>query len=160
MTEYDNQSLSRGFKILECLGEAGEALPVAEVARRTGLHRATVHRLLTVLVGLGYVHKDAASAAYSTGFYLHTFGYTWNIIGAITRHAHRFLERLSATVGESVQLAALEGTQIVICDRVQAGDDPGAADAGLRPGARRDAHGRQPRARTDAERERDRGRRR
>ncbi|MBV9539516.1 MAG: helix-turn-helix domain-containing protein, partial [Acidisphaera sp.] len=55
---YDNQSLARGFKILECLAEAEEQLPVAEVARRTGLHRATVHRTLTVLLQMGYVHKN------------------------------------------------------------------------------------------------------
>jgi DNA-binding transcriptional ArsR family regulator len=62
--------------------DAGESLPVTEVARRTGLHRATVHRTLTVLLQLGYVHKDQDDLLYTTGFYLHTFGHFDNIIAS------------------------------------------------------------------------------
>jgi DNA-binding IclR family transcriptional regulator len=142
MGNYDNQSLARGFKILECLGQAGEPLAVAEVARRTGLHRATVHRFLTVLLQLGYVHKNQAEALYTTAFYLHTFGYVENIINTIKHHSRRFLEQLSVEAGGgTVLLGALEGNQIVICDAVGTTSD---RDARLRIehliGSRRDAH--------------------
>lgn len=118
MGSYDSRSLSRGFKILECLGDAGESLPVTEVARRTGLHRATVHRTLTVLLQLGYVHKDPDDLLYTTGFYLHTFGHLDNIIASIKRHSRRFLEQLFAETGLTVTLGALEGEMVVICDIV------------------------------------------
>ncbi len=135
---YDNQSLSRAFKILECLGEAPEALGVAEVARRTGLHRATVHRLLSVLVQMGYVHKNAGTAEYSTAFYLHTLGYTYNVMASVVRHARRFLERIGVETGFAVHLAGFEGVQVVICDACGAAADLGPA---LWPvNARRDSH--------------------
>src|SRR3954467_6239532 len=99
MTSYDNQSLSRGFKILDCLSTSDGPLSVSEVARRTGLHRATAHRILTVLLQMGYVHKDSRSALYSTAFYLHTFGRIDSIIAAIRRHAAPYLKQLSFGLG-------------------------------------------------------------
>jgi IclR family KDG regulon transcriptional repressor len=139
VTSYDSRSLSRGFKILECLGESSEALSVAEVARRTGLHRATVHRTLTVLTQLGYVHKSHSDLLYTTGFYLHTLGYVDHIIGSIKYHSRRFMKQLSAdTGGLPVTLGALEGNLIVICDVVDGGAEPERVAA--RIGARYDAH--------------------
>lgn len=139
MNSYDSRSLSRGFKILECLGEAAEPLSVAEVTRRTGLHRATVHRTLTILLQLGYVHKSQTELLYTTGFYLHTFGYVENIIGSIKRHARRFMEQLlTDTGGLTVMLAALEGNLVVICDAVGAEAERERVVA--RIGARYDAH--------------------
>ena len=54
MATYKNQSLKRGFQILEYLGESTKGRAVSDVARATGLHRATAHRLLEVLCGMGY----------------------------------------------------------------------------------------------------------
>ncbi len=133
----ENRSLIRGVKILECLGDAGVAISAAEVARRTGLHRATVHRLLTALSQLGYVHKNIEANTYTTGFYLHTFGHTPNIIASIVRHARRFLERLAEETGETVCLGALEGIQMVYCDRIVSANAVGFAPE---VGMRLDAH--------------------
>jgi DNA-binding IclR family transcriptional regulator len=140
VTSYDSRSLSRGFKILECLGESAEALSVAEVARRTGLHRATVHRTLAILLQLGYVHKSQPDLLYTTGFYLHTLGHAEHIIGSIKRHARRFLQQLRADTGGglTVLLGALEGNLVVICDVVGAESERERIAA--RIGARFDAH--------------------
>jgi DNA-binding IclR family transcriptional regulator len=134
---YGNQSLLRGIKILECLGDAGTPLPAAEVARRTGLHRATVHRLLHVLADLGYAHKNAEEASYTTGFYLHTFGWTPNVIASLVRHARPFLERLAKETGQNVCLGALEGIQMIYCDKVSTAQDIGIV---TQRGLRLDAH--------------------
>jgi DNA-binding IclR family transcriptional regulator len=139
VTSYDSRSLARGFKILECLGESAEALSVAEVARRTGLHRATVHRTLTVLAQLGYVHKSRSNLLYTTGFYLHTLGYVEHIIGSIKHHSRRFMEQLGAdTGGLTVILGALEGNLVVVCDAV--GSEVERERIMARIGARYDAH--------------------
>ncbi len=112
---------------------------MADVARRTGLHRATVHRTLTILLQLGYVHKNQTDLLYTTGFYLHTFGYVENIIGSIKRHARRFMEQLLAdTGGLTVLLGALEGNLVVICDAV--GAEAERERVAARIGARYDAH--------------------
>jgi DNA-binding IclR family transcriptional regulator len=137
MPEQGNRSLVRGVKILECLGDAGAPLSAAEVARRTGLHRATAHRLLTVLTELGYTHKNIEDASYTTGFYLHTFGWTPNIIASVVTHARPFVERLAKETGRNVVIGALEGVQTICCHKVSVAPDIGIATAA---GLRLDAH--------------------
>src|SRR6185312_15125652 len=44
-----SQTLSRGIRILELLGDAGEPLTIDEVARRLGVHRSVGYRLLRTL---------------------------------------------------------------------------------------------------------------
>ena len=118
MTIYRNQSLERGFGILEYLGASTRGRSVSEVARSTGLHRATAHRLLEVLCGLGYVYKSPDDRKYWVGYRLHTFGHWSSMIARITHHARPFLRTLAFELDETVHLGALDGAQAFVCDRV------------------------------------------
>jgi IclR family acetate operon transcriptional repressor len=117
MTLYRNQSLERGFGILEYLGASITGQSVSQVAQATGLHRATAHRLLEVLCRLGYAYKGD-DHRYWVGFQLHRFGHKPSMIARITHHAHPYLVALAHEVDETVNLGALEGIQAFIADRV------------------------------------------
>ncbi|KUL46081.1 IclR family transcriptional regulator [Streptomyces sp. NRRL F-4489] len=52
------QSLARGLDVLCALGAAPDGAPLAEIARSTGLPRATARRSLLTLRHLGYVAAD------------------------------------------------------------------------------------------------------
>ena len=117
MATYKNQSLKRGFQILEYLGESTKGRAVSDVARATGLHRATAHRLLEVLCGMGYAYKGE-DRRYWIGFNMHLFGYRSNMVARITHHAHPYLVTLAHDVDETVNLGFLEGIQVFIADRV------------------------------------------
>jgi len=117
MTAYKNQSLERGFAILEFLGKSTTGRSVSEVARATKLHRATAHRLLEVLCQLGYAYK-AADRRYWIGYSMHVFGHRTNMVARITHHAHPFLVKLAHEVDETVNLGFLEGIQAFVADRV------------------------------------------
>jgi DNA-binding IclR family transcriptional regulator len=54
-----SQTLSRGIRILELLADAREPLAIDEVARRLGLHRSIVYRLLRTLEDHGLVVRDS-----------------------------------------------------------------------------------------------------
>ena len=45
------------FKIIEALGASGEPVGLAPLSARVGLTKSTVHRILSDLVGLGYVER-------------------------------------------------------------------------------------------------------
>lgn len=117
MATYKNQSLERGFRILEYLGNSTKGRAVSDVARATGLHRATAHRLLEVLCGMGYAYKGE-DRRYWIGYNMHLFGYRSNMVARITHHAHPFLVTLAHDVDETVNLGFLEGIQVFIADRV------------------------------------------
>ena len=117
MPEYKNQSLERGFQILEYLDSSPSGRAVSEVARATGLHRATAHRLLEVLCGLGYAYK-AEDRRYWIGYAMHVFGRQASVVTRMSHHAHPHLVKLAHEVDETVNLAFLEGIQAVVVDRV------------------------------------------
>jgi len=117
MAEYKNQSLERGFQILEYLDSSTTGRAVSEVARATGLHRATAHRLLEVLCGLGYAYK-AEDRRYWIGYAMHEFGRPASVVARMSHHAHPHLVKLAHELEETVNLGFLEGIQAVVVDRI------------------------------------------
>jgi IclR family mhp operon transcriptional activator len=59
----DVRSLTRGMKILEALSELGWVTPTV-LAARTGIDRATVYRLCSTLIDIGYVICRPADGKY------------------------------------------------------------------------------------------------
>jgi len=61
------QSLSRGLAILSQFGGQASSMNLTELSRRTGLHKATVHRFVKTLEMEGYLTYDPQSGLYSIG---------------------------------------------------------------------------------------------
>jgi IclR family acetate operon transcriptional repressor len=59
-----HRSLDRGLRIIEVIASTGSLTSLAEIARRTGLHRSTTYHLLQTLVDLGYLRQDLHSRGY------------------------------------------------------------------------------------------------
>lgn len=88
-------SLNRAVLLITAIARGsrkGSAL--TELVARTGLPRPTIHRVLDMLMALGWVERDAQTARFNLGADLAALGYS-----AITRHP---LERIA-----SMQLSCL-----------------------------------------------------
>lgn len=103
------QSVTRAIGLLDALAEAGEPLGVAELARRSGLPIATVHRLLATLAETGCVHRD--DGVYSLGARLVRLGAAAR--AAVGPRVQPALDALAAATGESANYAVLEGDHVV-----------------------------------------------
>lgn len=134
---YQNQSAERSFAILECVDAAEGPVPLAVIVRETGLNRATAFRMLAVLVRMGWLYKNEADSTYALGHKAFALGRRRNELETIAHHARPFLRRLAGDLDETIQLAALEGPQVVCFDKVGPSDGP--ADL-IAVGARLDAH--------------------
>ncbi len=110
------QSLSRAFLILETMADAGGEIGLSQLATQAQLPPATIHRLVRTLVGLGYVRQEP-SRQYSLGPRL------MRLVDTSTKRlatlAHPHMTEVVQTLGESVNLAVLDGEEIVYVAQVQ-----------------------------------------
>ncbi|WP_447003833.1 IclR family transcriptional regulator [Saccharothrix isguenensis] len=109
------QSLQRAFGLLERLADAGGEASLSELAATSGLPLPTIHRLIRTLVTLGYVRQNS-NRRYTLGSRLIRLGEsasrqfgTW---------ARPFLAQLVDQVGETANLAVLDGDEVVYVAQV------------------------------------------
>jgi IclR family acetate operon transcriptional repressor len=110
------QSLGRAFAMLEAMADAGGVIGLSQLAVDAGLPPATIHRLVRTLVDLGYVRQEP-SRQYSLGPRLmRLVDISTQRLGAL---AHPYLSELVHTLGESANLAVLDGEEVVYVAQVQ-----------------------------------------
>lgn len=103
------QSIRRAFEVLETLAESGP-MSLSQLSERSGLPLTTVHRLTGTLVGLGYVRAQSAKQ-YALGPRLIHLGERSSRL--LTTWTVPHLTRLVDELGETTNLAMLEGDEIV-----------------------------------------------
>ena len=104
------QSLERAFVILETMVDAGGTIGLSNVARELGLPVATIHRIVRTLVDLGYVRQEL-SRQYTLGPRLIRLGAAAS--AQLGNWAAPYLSELVEELGETANLAMLDGDQIV-----------------------------------------------
>jgi IclR family transcriptional regulator, acetate operon repressor len=110
------QSLERAFDLLEVMADAGGVLGLSRLAQESGLALPTIHRLVRTLVDLGYVRQEP-SRQYALGPRLIRLGESASrLLGTWSRP---FLSRLVDVLGESANLAMLDGDRVVYVAHVQ-----------------------------------------
>lgn len=109
-----HRSLERGLRVLEAAAAAGGATSLAEMARRTGLHRSTTHHLMRTLVSLGYLDQDAGTRGYQLSAKLFRLtGRTWTV-EQLGRIAEPFVAAVSARADEGASFAAYRNGYVTI----------------------------------------------
>ena len=104
------QSIARAFDLLEEMADAGGIVGLSHLAGRSGLPLPTIHRLMRTLVDLGYVRQEP-SREYALGPRLVRLGDgASRLLGT---WATPYLLDLVSSIGESVNLALLDGDQVV-----------------------------------------------
>jgi DNA-binding IclR family transcriptional regulator len=109
-------SLAKGLKTLELLAENAE-LSVSDVAKLMGLNRAGSHRHLATLKDLGYVEQNEANR-YQLTSKLFELGLKYANRIEILKVAHPYLEELSTTFKETVNLGLFDTNEILHLDKI------------------------------------------
>lgn len=109
------QSLERAFRLLELMAEAGGEVPISRLAERSGLPVSSIHRLVRTLLARGYV-RQLPNRRYVLGPRLiHLGEMASRAFGAFARP---YLSRLVDVVGETANLAVLDGDRVVYVAQV------------------------------------------
>ena len=131
------QAVEHAIDVLDCLAAAGTAIGVSDVARQTGLSKATVFQLLATLEGRRMVMREPDSASYRLGWALYEMGIGLARSSDVSRVARPFLDRLAIETGESVLLGILDEGFVLYLDR---GDAPSGFRMVAAAGARSPLH--------------------
>jgi IclR family pca regulon transcriptional regulator len=134
-----SQSLERGLAILSSFHSAQPLLGVSDLSRAVGLSRSTTHRYVSTLASLGYLQQDTETRKYRLGPRVLDLGFS-AINSMELRHVSApHLKALSDSTGHTVNMAVLDGSDIVYIERCRA-PGPSGIDLNLHVGSRLPAY--------------------
>lgn len=110
------QSLARGMAVLEVLSQTERPLNLTELAQAVGLNKVTVSRFCYTWVRLGYVHRTP-DKYYHLAPKMLSLGYAALSRMDIRQVGEPYLQELSRTLGETVNMAVRDGMEILYVDR-------------------------------------------
>jgi IclR family transcriptional regulator, pca regulon regulatory protein len=135
-----SQSLERGLAILGCFTPERPVLGIADIADDLGMSRSTTHRYVITLVALGYL-EQGASRKYRLGLRVTDLGMSALNSTGLREHSHPYLEELRQRTSYTVNLAVLDGSDILYVDRARSfRRGQSKIDLDLHPGSRLPAY--------------------
>lgn len=112
-----SQSLERGLAILSSFTPTRPLLGISELARTVELSRSTAHRYVATLAELGYLQQDPATRKYRLGPRVLDLGFSAINSMELREIAAPHLRELSDETGHTVNMAILDGVDIVYVER-------------------------------------------
>lgn len=109
--------LDRSARVLKAFSAARPALSIAEVAHLAELPRSTAYRLVAQMCSLGFLEAQA-DGTYRLGVLLWELATRASASTSLATLALPFLEDVNQVVQHSVQLSILEGSDVLILERL------------------------------------------
>ena len=109
----------RLIALLETISAKDRMFSLQALVEETGLPKPTLHRMLQQLEAGGLLHRESDGRHYATGVRLRRLAE--NVLINDSRHGARraVLRHLVEEVGESCNITALSGSEVIYLDRVE-----------------------------------------
>lgn len=111
-------SLSHGLAILEAAADSMKDISLGELSKRVGFKKTSTWRLAHTLVELGYLEQDPHSRNFRPAARVLALGYAYFDALDLKQLSLPFLRELSARHNETVNLAVLNGDELIYVDRI------------------------------------------
>jgi DNA-binding IclR family transcriptional regulator len=98
-------TVERGLEVLRAFRAARAPLSNAELVRRTGLPKATVSRLTTTLIGIGYLRRVGGGRQFELSAGALSIGHAYLEANPITRAVSPLMQKLADKLDVGVALA-------------------------------------------------------
>lgn len=114
------QSLARGLKILDLLGQAADGMSITELAEILKVDKGSASRLVATLVRYGYAERDEVTRRYHLG--TRVVGLSRSVLARLSlrESAKPYLRQLMERTGECAHLAVLAQGKALYIDQVEA----------------------------------------
>lgn len=110
-------STEKTFQILHAFDGPHRQMPLSEIARAANLDRSAAQRLVYTLEVLGYLRRVHGTRNYALTPKLLQFSYNYLRANELIEKAFPYLLDISRSVGETVNMQELDGTEIVYVAR-------------------------------------------
>lgn len=110
---------ARAFAVLEALAGRDQAFTLQALIEQTGIPKPTLRRMLQQLEASGMVRRSGDGRSYEAGTRLRTLARHLMLNDTLHGARHLVLQRLVDEVGETCNITALMGAQVVYLDRVE-----------------------------------------
>lgn len=127
----------RLFVLLEVIAARHQLFSLQGLVEETGLPKPTLHRMLQQLEGAGLLIRQSDGRQYSTGVRLRRLAENLLLNDTHYGARHSVLRSLVDEIGESCNITALSGDEVVYLDRVET---PEPLRFHLHPGSRVPSH--------------------
>lgn len=114
---YRVKAIERTLSILDCFSFEHREMGLAEIARKTGLHKTTAKRLMENLIAKNYLYQDPVSKNYTLGLRLFELGGIVFASFSLRKVASSFMTHLRNETGATVILGINMQKQLVYIDR-------------------------------------------
>jgi IclR family pca regulon transcriptional regulator len=115
-------SLAKGLAVLAVFGPDNPSMGVSEIARLVQINRATAYRIVSALTSLGFleqIDRGGGRREYRPGLKVLLLGRAALESLELPELALPYLQQLQAQVGETVNMAILDGASIVYILRLK-----------------------------------------
>ena len=110
---FSIKSVDRAIAILKAFGIEKPELGVVELSQMLAMHKSTISRILATLERGGLVGKNPKTGKYHLGVVLISLGALVVAYADVRRVARPYLKRLSEETQETVNLAVLDGDEVI-----------------------------------------------
>ncbi|RAV22375.1 hypothetical protein DQG23_05375 [Paenibacillus contaminans] len=116
---YMIQSVDRTLSIQQCFIDERRPLGVSEVARKLGLNKSVVHRLMLTLLSHGYLQQVKNTDKYMVGPKAFEFGSVFTNSTSLADEGKKILIELVDRIGFTAHLAILEKDSVLYLVNVE-----------------------------------------
>lgn len=109
----------RLLSLLEVIAEKDQFFTLQGLVEETGLPKPTLHRMLQQLETAGMLQRDGDNRHYGTGVRLRRLAENLLLNNTVQGARHAVLSQLVQEIGESCNITALSGNEVLYLDRVE-----------------------------------------
>lgn len=113
------RAVDRALDVLSCFSHKTPQLTMTQIADQIGINKSTVHRLLATLEGKRFVERDPVTGMYRLGIRSLQMAYLTLEYNDLRRLAAPFMQKLCQEHRENVNLAVLDGADVIYIDIVE-----------------------------------------
>jgi IclR family pca regulon transcriptional regulator len=117
VSRYKIDAVARGLEILSLFTTERPSMNLTEIVTASQINKSTAFRILSTLELLGYLERDPETRYYQPGLKVLQLGFTALNSLDVAQIGQPYLKSLSDAIGETTNMAILDGAEIVYVAR-------------------------------------------